>query len=351
MAGPGDRVRSGAVALAATDPAALSPAAVADQVVELRRLIDGLEGTWSRLVAVLDGSGNAEGGTSAFLRSSCRLAPAAARTRVVLARRLAERPAVDTALAAGQISVDHARVVTHALEELAVADRTLAAEAEAPLLTAARQLDPTRLRREIAHARYALTPEASAAEDETRHQRRHLDVATTFDGMVAVSGLLSPDSGELLLTALTPLAGPAGPEDTRTAGQRRADALSDICHRRLDPRWASDRRGRTSAPNRPRPAGRARAPADHRRAHPLPARRHPDRHHRADRHPRLDPHLQPDHHTGPDGQRPCHRHLGPGDHGRRNTRRLGRATGPEARDLCAGPRGHRRDDVGSSSRA
>ena len=232
-AGLGD-LRAAAVALAATDPAALSPAAVADQLVELRRLIDGLEGTWSRLVAALEGSGTAEGGTSAFLRSSCRLAPAAARTRVVLARRLAGRPAVGAALAAGQISVDHARVVTHALDELAVADRTLAAEAETPLLAAARQLDPTRLRREIAHARHALTPEASAAADETRHERRHLDVATTFEGMVAVSGLLTPEGGELLMTALTPLSGPADPGDTRTPGQRRADALIDLCDRGLD---------------------------------------------------------------------------------------------------------------------
>ena len=49
-------LRAAAAALAAADPTALSPAALADQVVELRRLIDGLEGTWSRLVAVLDGS-------------------------------------------------------------------------------------------------------------------------------------------------------------------------------------------------------------------------------------------------------------------------------------------------------
>jgi Domain of unknown function (DUF222)/HNH endonuclease len=202
--------------------------------VELRQLIDALEGTWSRLVAVLDASGTAEGGTGAFLRSSCRLAPAAARARVVLARRLAARPAVGAALTAGEISIDHARVVTHALEELAAADDTLAAAAEAPLLAAARQLDPARLRREIAHARHALAPEATAAADETRHQRRHLDVATTFDGMVAVNGLLSPEGGELLMTALTPLSGPAGPDDTRTPGQRRADALTDLCRRGLD---------------------------------------------------------------------------------------------------------------------
>jgi len=129
--GLGD-LRAAAVALAGADPVALPPSALADQVVELRQLIDGLEGTWSQLVAVLDGSGAAEAGTSAFLRSSCRLAPAASRARVVLARRLAGRPAVEAALTAGEISVDHARVVTNALEELAAADSTLAADAEEP---------------------------------------------------------------------------------------------------------------------------------------------------------------------------------------------------------------------------
>lgn len=231
--GLGD-LRAAAVALAGADPVALPPSALADQVVELRQLIDGLEGTWSQLVAVLDGSGAAEAGTSAFLLSSCRLAPAASRARVVLARRLAGRPAVEAALTAGEISVDHARVVTNALEELAAADSTLAADAEEPLLAAARQLDPVRLRREIAHARHALAPEAAAVADETRHHRRHLDVATTFDGMVAVNGLLSPEGGELLMTALTPLSGPAGPDDVRTPGQRRADALADLCHGQLD---------------------------------------------------------------------------------------------------------------------
>lgn len=231
--GLGD-LRAAAVALAGADPVALPPSALADQVVELRQLIDGLEGTWSHLVAVLDGSGAAEAGTSAFLLSSCRLAPAASRARVVLARRLAGRPAVEAALTAGEISVDHARVVTNALEELAAADSTLAADAEEPLLAAARQLDPVRLRREIAHARHALAPEAAAVADETRHHRRHLEVATTFDGMVAVNGLLSPEGGELLMTALTPLSGPAGPDDVRTPGQRRADALADLCQGQLD---------------------------------------------------------------------------------------------------------------------
>jgi hypothetical protein len=227
-------LRHAAAALAEVDPRSLPAAALGDAVVELRQLIDGLEGAWSRLVAALDGSGAIEGGTAAWLRSACRLAPAAARSRVTLARRLADRPATSDALSAGDISVDHARLVTTALDELADVDPELATAAEPPMVAAARRLDPARLRREIAHARYALVPEAAADADELAYRRRRLDVATTFDGTVAVHGTLDPEGGEILLTALAALSGRAGPEDERRPGQRRADALVELCRRQLD---------------------------------------------------------------------------------------------------------------------
>jgi Domain of unknown function (DUF222)/HNH endonuclease len=226
-------LRSAAVAVAAVDSTTLPAAALQDAVVELRRLIDGLEGTWLRLVATLDGSGAPQGGTTAWLRSSCRLSPAAARSRVTLARRLTERTTVASELSAGEISVDHARLLTTALDELAAVDAQLAARTEAPMLDAARRLDPARLRRTIAHARYALTPEATVAADESIHHRRRIDVASTFEGTVAVSGVLDAEGGEVLLTALAALSGRWGPDDERSPGQRRADALVELCHRQL----------------------------------------------------------------------------------------------------------------------
>lgn len=228
------RLREAASLLASRDPATESAATLTERVIELRTLIDGLEGTWLRLLAAVDRCGLVDGGTGAWLRSECRLSPAAARTQVALARRLADRPAVATALTAGDISVEHARVVTTALAELADADERSAAAAEAPFLTVAGRLDPTRLRREIAHARHALLPEVAAAADEAVHARRHLDVARTFDGAVAVSGVLDPEGGETLLSALAALSDPAEPDDPRTPGQRRADALVQLCRQRLD---------------------------------------------------------------------------------------------------------------------
>lgn len=227
-------LRAAATALDTLDPSGLPPAALAGILVELRQLIDGLEGSWFRVLVALDRSGELDGGTAAWLRTACRLSPVAARSRVALSRRLAERPLVSAALSKGEISVDHARIVTTALDELAAVDRELAADTEDPLVEAATRLDPSRLRREVAHARHSLVPDATEHRNELVHRRRHLDVASTFDDTVALSGVLDAEGGEILLTALTALSGRSGPDDERSPGQRRADALVELCHRQLD---------------------------------------------------------------------------------------------------------------------
>ncbi len=76
------QLREAASRLAESDPAAVHPSVLAERVVELRALIDGLEGTWLGLVAAVDRSGPPDGGTSAWLRSACRISPATARSRV-----------------------------------------------------------------------------------------------------------------------------------------------------------------------------------------------------------------------------------------------------------------------------
>lgn len=70
-----DQLRAAAAAVDAED---LSPRMLGERIVELRAVIDGLEGVWSRLVAAFDGSGavEADAGTAAWLRSACRLSPA-----------------------------------------------------------------------------------------------------------------------------------------------------------------------------------------------------------------------------------------------------------------------------------
>jgi uncharacterized protein DUF222 len=54
-------------------------------------------------------------------------------------------------------------------------------------------------------------------------------VATTFDGAVVVDGMLDPHGGALLLSTLAALTPPPLVGEERSADQRRADALVDLC--------------------------------------------------------------------------------------------------------------------------
>jgi hypothetical protein len=101
-------------------------------------------------------------------------------------------------------------------------------------LAAARRLDPPRLRRVIAHLRLVADPDGADHQAERRQQQRGLWLAATWEGMVAVNGLLDPEAGQTLLAALEPLARPANADDDRSGGQRRADALVELARRTLE---------------------------------------------------------------------------------------------------------------------
>jgi hypothetical protein len=226
--------------LAAQDLDGLADAVRAERVLALRRLLDRLEGHWLAELAAVDarGAAGAEQGiqapsTASWLRTRLRMGAGAASSLVRTARTLFRGPltATATALTDGDISPAHAAVLAHGTHDLAV---HTAAEAEPVLLEAAHRLDPPRLRRVIGHLRLVADPGGVDAKAERLHQRRSLWLAPTLEGMVALDGLLEPEAGQTLLSALEPLARPASAEDTRSGGQRRADALTELARRTLE---------------------------------------------------------------------------------------------------------------------
>ena len=66
------------------------------------------------------------------------------------------------------------------------------------------------------------------------HAQRHFDAVPTFDGALAVSGVLEAAAGHTLLTALAAHSKKAGAEDDRTPTQRRADALLALAEQHLE---------------------------------------------------------------------------------------------------------------------
>src|SRR5918992_5769004 len=216
--------------LAAQDLDGLPDGVRAEQVLELRRLLDRLEGHWLKELAAVDGRGaaGAEEGqpaasTAGWLRHRLRLSPGTAASSVRTARALVGGPLAATAhaLVGGEISVAHAQVVAHGTQHL---PHHVTLAAEPVLLEAAGRLDPPRLRRVLGHLQLVADPDGADAHSERRHQRRGLWLASTWEGMVAIDGLLDPEAGQSLLAALAPLARPAAAADIRSGGQRRADA-------------------------------------------------------------------------------------------------------------------------------
>ena len=225
--------------LAAQDLAGLPDAQAASRVLVLRGLLERLEGQWLRELAAVDarGAAGAEDGvqaasTAGWLRGRLRVGAVATRW-VGLARALFRGPLEGTgrALAAGELSAAHAAALARGVQDLPA--RTAAA-AEPVLLEAALRLDPPRLRRLVAHLVDVADPDGTAARAQHQHERRGIWPSPTFEGMLAVDGLLDREAGETLLAALEPLARPASAEDDRSGPQRRADALAELARRALE---------------------------------------------------------------------------------------------------------------------
>ena len=206
--------------LATQDPDRLADGVRAERVLVLRGLVDRLEGHWLQELAAVDaagaGQGRPAGSTAGWLRSRLRTGPGAASNAVRTARVLFRGPLAATAaaLTEGAISPAHAAMAAHGTHDL---PGEVAVETEPVLLEAARRLDPPRLRKVLGHLRVVAHPDGERDQAAERHGRRGLWLAPTWEGMVAIDGLLAPEAGQTLLAALAPLARPPTPRTTGPA--------------------------------------------------------------------------------------------------------------------------------------
>ena len=220
--------------LASEDLTGVPDAVLSADLVEIERQQARLSAQWLRRLAAFHRRGAAQSdglSTASWLRTRCRLAPAAASERLRVSGRLTDDlPETAAALAAGDISYAHARVLTRAIDGVAAA---AVAEAEPLLVDTAHRLTPAELGYAAAHWRHVISPDLALADAARLHARRRLFVSATLSGAVAIDGMLDPEGGSTVLAALTPLAQPL-PDDQRTPAQRRADALVELCRRTLD---------------------------------------------------------------------------------------------------------------------
>ncbi|NDL59678.1 DUF222 domain-containing protein [Phytoactinopolyspora sp. XMNu-373] len=196
--------------------------------------------------------------TTAWVRDALNVRPGTAKSSVDLAHRLSppvpaedfaanpaaganatrSMPATYAALIAGEVSTDHATVISRTMAQLppdvAAEDAT---RAEEDLAAFAREHDPATLQRLATHLLHLLAGESLEEREERARRKRQLRLVDLGDGTVRISGLLSNEDAATVRTALDPLAAPQpaadGERDPRTAEQRHADALVELCRRFL----------------------------------------------------------------------------------------------------------------------
>jgi hypothetical protein len=140
-------------------------------------------------------------------------------------------PQTSEAFAQGAISYRHVALIARTADELG---DLMESNAEGILVKAAKELDPLRLRYACMHLRHYLQPEGVLMDANDAHERRHLYLSQTFDGIFRLDGWLDGDGGAAVQTALDALMGPPAEDDHRTATQRRADAMVELARRQLD---------------------------------------------------------------------------------------------------------------------
>ncbi|GAB4106461.1 HNH endonuclease signature motif containing protein [Micromonospora taraxaci] len=207
------------------------------------RLQQRLAAVTLTLVREIDGRGTARAQgastTTIWLRERLRMTVPAARRLVDLATALdTGNPQIRQALADGTINLDQARVIADTATTVqTTADTETAGKAVGVLVEWAGQFDPTLLRRMGTRILDHVAPDladaaaaaALAAEDARATRDRHLTLSAQTDGRLRLSGTLDAEAAALVRAAIDPLSAPAGPDDTRCAGQRRHDALADVC--------------------------------------------------------------------------------------------------------------------------
>ena len=201
----------------------------------LRAGIDALEGEFSTEVKDTQKSGDhlVVGAITAvsWISRTCGMSVTSAADRLCVGTQLESLPKVAGALSAGEISYQSASVLCHLREQLGNKCHLFD---EDEMLGYARQFSVFHLRMLCRAARHAADPDGFFNEAEESYSRRRLHVSLMSDGMHAIDGVLDPEVGSALRTALDSLAKKRDPEDDRSHSQRMHDALGEVVHHAMD---------------------------------------------------------------------------------------------------------------------
>jgi hypothetical protein len=127
----------------------------------------------------------------------------AAGDRLEVAARLREAPLTRAAFARGELYYEKVRALTTAVApDVKPEVKDVFRECEASLLEAASNISYAKVRELMAFWHAHADPDGERERYNNKYDRRGLSVSKTLDGMVAIDGLLDPETGQLVLRAL-----------------------------------------------------------------------------------------------------------------------------------------------------
>jgi hypothetical protein len=201
----------------------------------LRAVVDALELEFSSMVRRAQQRGDhlVDGNVTAasWISRTCGMSVNSAADRVCVGEQLESLPMVAAALSSGEIGYQSASVLCHLRDQLGD-QRDLFNEEE--MLDFARRYSVFELRMFCRVARHVADPDGFFKEAEENNLRRRLHISLMSDGMHAIDGILDPECGSAVKTALDSLAKRRGPEDDRTHSQRMHDALAEAVYHAMD---------------------------------------------------------------------------------------------------------------------
>jgi hypothetical protein len=206
---------------------------VREEVAALVVAVNQLMTVLSVRVGVFDARGLAEvdgyRATRTWLTAFGRMSQGAATGWVKRGQLLRELPALTAAAGRGDVSAEHLSKVDALAHRVGL---TQAAAFDDILADLSSIANPAETQKACERIAAHLDPDGAKPDPIRDFERREVTFARVGN-MLIVKGQLDAEGGAALMTAVDALMRPPGPDDMRTAAQRRADALVELARQAL----------------------------------------------------------------------------------------------------------------------